>query len=184
MHDQTSIVNQSGHTLGLDISTSITGVTVLDNEGKLVYNEFWDTRNKNKFPCLYAKGHLIKDKLWNEIRNNFSINKIGVEQSLHTFRSGFSSAQTLSTLSRFNGIVCWLCYDIFDIKPTLISASSARKRSGLKIKRGENAKQKSFDFVVDKEPSFVVEYTRHGNIKPGILDKSDSYIIAKAAFLG
>jgi Holliday junction resolvasome RuvABC endonuclease subunit len=168
--------------LGLDISTSITGVTVLDKNSNLLYNEFWDTRNKNKFPSLYSKADLITNKLI-EIKKRFKIDKIGVEQSLHTFRSGFSSAQTLSKLSRFNGMICLVCYQTFKIKPTLISASSARKSVGIKVKRGENAKEKSFNFVLDIEPSFVVEYTRNGNIKPGILDKSDSYVIAKATLL-
>ena len=34
---------------GLDISTSITGVTVLDKTGKIVYNEAWDTRKYKDF---------------------------------------------------------------------------------------------------------------------------------------
>ena len=34
--------------LGLDISTSITGATVLDNDGNILYNEAWDTRKFKK----------------------------------------------------------------------------------------------------------------------------------------
>ena len=34
--------------LGLDISTSITGATVIQ-DGEILKTEFWDTRNKNKF---------------------------------------------------------------------------------------------------------------------------------------
>ena len=30
--------------LGLDVSTSITGATVIDSDGKIVYNEAWDLR--------------------------------------------------------------------------------------------------------------------------------------------
>ena len=30
--------------IGLDISTSITGVTVIDREGKIILNEAWDLR--------------------------------------------------------------------------------------------------------------------------------------------
>ena len=40
--------------LGLDISTSIVGATVLNDEGEVVYCDFWDLRNKNQFLTLYS----------------------------------------------------------------------------------------------------------------------------------
>ena len=165
--------------LGLDISTSITGATVLDKTGAMVYNSAWDTRNKNKFASLYEKAQFIKNQLI-QLEDKFYIEKVYIEQSLQTFRSGFSSAQTLSTLSRFNGIVSWL---LFKIEPEMFAASSARKLAGITIKRGDNAKEKVFQFVIDKEPLFLVEYTKHGNPRPGMFDKSDSYVIAKAGYI-
>ena len=168
--------------LGLDISTSITGATIIDDDGTCVLNISWDTRNKNKFPSIYEKAAFINNQLMS-ISMEYPIDKIYIEQSLHSFRSGFSSAQTLSTLSRFNGVVSWFCYHIFKTKPEMIAATSARKQVGIKISKGENAKQKSFDFVVANEPTFVVEYTKHGNPKPGVMDRSDSWVIAKAGYL-
>ena len=168
--------------LGLDVSTSITGVTVVDTSGRCVYNEFWDTRNKNKFPSIYEKALFIHNNL-RSLAMQYPISDVFIEQSLHSFRSGFSSAQTLSTLSKINGIVSWHCYKIFKTKSEMIAATSARKQVGIKVSRGENAKQKSFDFVVANEPTFIVEYTRHGNPKPGVMDKSDSWVIAKAGHL-
>tara|TARA_B100000287_G_C20643540_1_gene784354 strand:- start:1304 stop:1831 length:528 start_codon:yes stop_codon:yes gene_type:complete len=168
--------------LGLDVSTSITGATLLDSDGRMVLNESWDTRNKNKFPSLYEKADLIQTHLW-RIKSEYDITDIYIEQSLQSFRSGFSSAKTLSTLSRFNGIVSWNCYKAFDIKPKMLAAATARKSVGVKIKRGDNSKEKVFEYVVDKEPQFVVEYTKFGNLKPGVLDRADSYVIAKAGFL-
>ena len=35
--------------LGLDVSTSITGVTLLDNDGNIIYNNAWDTRKYKNF---------------------------------------------------------------------------------------------------------------------------------------
>ena len=81
--------------LGLDISTSITGATVLDDNDKIVYCETWDTRNKNKFPNLFSKAGFIKNKLW-EMEDRFGIDEVYIEQSLSRFRPGFSSAKTLS----------------------------------------------------------------------------------------
>ena len=165
--------------LGLDVSTSITGVTVLDENGTCVYNEFWDTRNKNHFPTIYHKAHLVKKKL-EDLPHKFE--HIFIEQSLQSFRSGFSSAQTLSTLSRFNGMVSWMCWDMFGHEPQMLAATSARKQVGIKVSKGEKGKQKSFDFVVANEPTFIVEYTKNGNVKPGIMDKSDSWVIEKAGY--
>ncbi len=165
--------------LGLDISTSITGATVLDMNGACVYNEYWDTRNKNHFPTIYHKAHHVKEKL---LDLPYKFEHIFVEQSLQSFRSGFSSAKTLSTLSRFNGIVSWICWDEFGIMPEMLAATSARKQVGIKVSKGEKGKQKSFDFVLANEPTFIVEYTKNGNVKPGIMDKSDSWVIAKAGY--
>ena len=164
--------------LGLDISTSITGATIIQN-GKIIESLYWDTRNKKKFPSLYEKADLIQQYLW-QIKSKHDITEIYIEQSLQSFRSGFSSAKTLSTLARFNGIVSWNCYKAFDIKPEMIAASSARKLAGVGIKRGDNSKEKVLEFILDNYPQINIEYTKHGNPKPGMLDMCDSIIIALA----
>ena len=83
--------------LGLDISTSITGATVLDKRGKVIYCECWDTR---KLKNVFNKGDTVQSHL-KEIKKKYQIEHIFVEQSLQMFRSGFSSAKTLTTLSKF-----------------------------------------------------------------------------------
>ena len=168
--------------LGLDISTSITGVTVVDNDGNVVFNEAWDLRNKKYFPTLFHKGHEVKELL-RQIDDEFYISSIFIEQSLQSFRSGFSSAKTLSTLSRFNGIVSWLCYEIFEMQPEYIAATSARKKCGIKIPKGAKAKQVVIDYVIDNVPSVLIEYTKHGNPKPHCFDKADSWVIANAGYI-
>ena len=148
-------------------------------DNKIIESFIWDTRNKRKFPTLYEKAALIQADLWT-IKTKYDITDIYIEQSLQSFRSGFSSAKTLSTLSRFNGIVSWLCYRAFDIQPEMIGASSARKLAGVTIKRGDNAKEKVLQFVVDNYPQIAIEYTKHGNPKPGTYDMCDSIIIGLA----
>ena len=164
--------------LGLDISTSITGATIVQGD-KILETFIWDTRNKRKYPTLYEKADLIQQHLW-QIKSKHDITEIYIEQSLQSFRSGFSSAKTLSTLARFNGIVSWNCYKAFDIKPEMIAASSARKLAGVGIKRGDNAKEKVLQFILDNYPQINIQYTKHGNPKPGMLDMCDSIIIALA----
>ena len=164
--------------LGLDISTSITGATIIQN-GKILKTTFWDTRNKNKFATIYDKAKFVKTQL-EDLAFDHKVSHIYIEQSLHSFRSGFSSAQTLSTLSRFNGIISWICWDLFEIQPEMIAATSARKQAGVTIKRGDNAKEKVLDFVLDSFPQIEIQYTKHGNPKPGTLDMCDSIVIALA----
>lgn len=162
--------------LGLDISTSITGATVLDKNGEIVYNDSWDTR---KYKNFFEKAKFVEDKI-KEL--NYPIQKIYVEQSLQSFRSGFSSAKTLSTLSRFNGVVSWLAYTILRVEPEYLAASSARKLCGIKIPKGQKAKQVVLNYVVDNVPDVLIEYTKHGNPKPNCYDKADSWVIAKAGY--
>lgn len=169
--------------LGLDISTSIVGATVLNNEGEVVYCEAWDLRNKKDFPTLYEKAQRVKQKLailYDAKKHRFKT--IFIEQSLMAFRPGFSSAKTILTLAKFNGIVSYICKRDFGIEPEYIGASTARKACGLKIERGKKAKEVVLNFLLDNEESFDIEYTKHGNPKPGSYDRADSYIIAKAGW--
>ena len=164
--------------LGLDVSTSITGITLLDKEGEVVFISSVDTRkNKNFFQKAEAVKSFLKD-----LSKKYSVEQIVIEQSLQSFRSGFSSAKTLSTLSRFNGVVSWMCYSLWGREPTYIAATSARKLCGIKVPKGEKAKPVVLQFVLDNEPKFMVEYTKHGNPKPNSFDKADSWVIAKAGF--
>jgi len=167
--------------LGLDVSTSITGATVVDENGSIVSCKAWDTRNKNRYEDIFAKANLIRLELV-KISHYHEIKKIYIEQSLQSFRSGFSSAQTLSTLSRFNGIVSWLCYRNFGIKPEYIAATSARKLCGIKVPRGTKAKEVVLKYLLDNEDTFEVQYTKQGNPKPDSYDRADSIVVAKAGY--
>lgn len=164
---------------GLDISTSITGVTLLDKNGKIVYNEAWDTR---KFKDFFDKAKFIRSKITFLTEEYEDIEEIYIEQSLQSFRSGFSSAKTLSSLSRFNGVVSWMMFHHTKIKPEYIAATSARKSCGIKVPKGAKAKQVVVDFLLDNEPKFMVEYTKFGNVKPECFDKADSIVIARAGY--
>lgn len=165
--------------LGLDISTSITGATLVDADGKVVVMESVDTR---KYKNFFEKAEKVKLFLTN-LSKDYNVEGVFIEQSLQSFRSGFSSAKTLSTLSRFNGVVSWMCYSIWNIEPEYLAATSARKLCGIKVPKGQKAKPVVLDFVLNNEPTFVVEYTKQGNPKPDSFDRADSWVIARAGFL-
>ena len=165
--------------LGLDISTSITGYTVLDYDGNILACDHIDLRKEKNF---FKKIEIVSSQL-EVVNDSYEIEQVYIEQSLQSFRSGFSSAQTLSLLSKINGIVSWLCYNMFYGEPKYFAATSARKLCGIKIPKGQKAKKVSLQFVVDNVPGFEVQYTRHGNPKAGYADRSDSYVIARAGWV-
>ena len=165
--------------LGLDISTSITGYTILNYEGEILACNHIDMRKEKNF---FNKIQMVNARL-EDLLVDYDIEHVYIEQSLQSFRSGFSSAQTLSLLSKINGIVSWLCYNLFGGEPHYLAATSARKLCGIKIPKGQKAKAVSLQFVIDNVPGFDVEYTRHGNPRPGYADRSDSYVIAKAGWI-
>ena len=167
--------------LGLDVSTSITGFSVLTEDGNILHNEAIDLRSK-KLETMFQKAHKIKNRLI-EIKNLYNVQDVYIEQSLNAFRPGLSSAQVILTLGKFNGIVSWICYEIYGKEPQYIGASTARKTLGIKVEKGQNAKEVVLQNILTLEPTFKVEYTKHGNPIAGTYDRADSYVIAKAAYI-
>ena len=178
--------------LGLDISTSITGFAVIA-EDELV---FYDSIDLRKHKDAFDKAIALKEKLmdlfevyqcdqefkfsWGD--SEFPIEQIYIEQPFTFFNSGGSSAKTMATLQKFNGIVSWIVYEVFEIKPEYIGASAARKLAGIKVPRGQKAKKVVLEHLLETEPAFNVEYTRHGNPKPESYDRADAIVVAHAGY--
>jgi hypothetical protein len=162
--------------LGLDISSSIIGYTILDENGQMLECE---CIRLEKFKDFFIKVKNVKNKLL-ELSKKFEIEYVYIEESLQAFTAGKSSAMTIQALSKINGTVSWLCYEIFDVTPEYVSAGTARKFCKIKVPKGEKAKPVVLAFVVDNEPQFALEFTVKGNPVPGSFDKADSYVIAKA----
>ena len=165
--------------LGLDISTSITGFSVLDDSGDVVLCDFI---NLKKLTTMFDKARTVEHRL-QEIFDNNKIEKVWIEESLQMFSSGMSSAKTLATLTMFNGIISWITWDKFNIQPEYIAAVSARKEIGLTVSKGQRGKDVVMKYMLDKESWFVVDYGRTGKIKPHFYDMADSFVVAKAGYL-
>ena len=161
------------------MSTSITGITILEKDGTLVYNDSWDTR---KYKSFFEKVDYVEKKIIHLSKLYGGFERVFIEESLQTFRSGFSSAKTLSTLARFNGVVSWLVYRVLKTEPLYLAATSARKLCGIKVPRGTKAKQVVIQHILDNVPEIQIEYTKQNNIKPHCYDKADSWVIARAGY--
>ena len=177
--------------LGIDISTSITGFAVV-GDGQLLHYSIIDLR---KHKGVFAKANVLKEYIEDFFENYqldqdhdgwgqsmHPIEHIYIEQPLHMFMKGKSSAKTLSALMTFNGIVSWLVYELFQIEPEYISASSARKLAGIRVPRGKKAKEVVLKHLLETEPAFKIDYTKHGNPVAGSYDKADAIVIAKAGY--
>ena len=167
--------------IGLDISTTVTGIAVL-KDGILVYSEAVKTHNRNKYPNTFSIAECVVDSL-KDIKNKYKVDHIFVEENLKSFSSGFSSAQTLIKLAKINVLISYLSYKTFDTMPQSIAPTTARKKIGLKVPKGikgDETKKLILNWVCEKDPTFVYDLTKAGNPKPGTYDRADAYVIALA----
>jgi len=167
--------------LGLDISTAITGATVIDRNGEIIICEAWRFQNKKQYPNLHAKAAAVKENFL-KMKLTYPIEAIYIEQSL--WISSGSSAKTILALAKFNGIVSWIAYEVFGIHPEYIRATQARKLCGVPKKQpGEDIKKVVLKFLLDTGEEFCYDETKFGNPVPGTYDRADSLIIARAGAL-
>ena len=167
--------------LGLDISTTIVGVALIDANGNLIVSEHWDITKQD---TLFEKAEMIGSLLW-ALKSEHNVDHVFIETALKKFIPGRSRADTLIKLAKFNGIVSWLSFDTFNQTPTFINVNTARTLYGLSFPRGTKGPQRKkmvVEAVNDKETSaFRYEMARGGkNYKKGTDDRADAVVIARA----
>ena len=178
--------------LGLDISTSCTGWCVFNND-RFVNMGYIDT---SKIKCMIEKSNFIKEYFL-KLLLEYNIDKIFIEENLQAFRPGLSSAKTLLTLARFNGIISYIANDIFSCKPAYVNVNSARKINGIKINRKSklSTKDQIMEWVDTNMSANGLTYAwpkktlksgpRAGIevFQQGCYDCADAYVIARAGFI-
>ena len=167
--------------LGLDISTTIVGVALIDANGNLIVSEHWDITKQD---TLFEKAEMIGSLLW-ALKSEHNVDHVFIETALKKFIPGRSRADTLIKLAKFNGIVSWLSFDTFNQTPVFINVNTARTLYGLSFPRGTKGPQRKkmvVEAVNDKEKSaFRYEMARGGkNYKKGTDDRADAVVIARA----
>ena len=166
--------------IGLDISTSITGWTIIDKAGTVMAMDHIDLR---KHKGLWNKVDYAMAEL-DKVLKQYNIENVFIEESLQRFRPGFSSAHTLMTLAKFNGLLAYSTRNITKADPVCISAHDARTICNIPLNRKKGSKKiklQVFDWVTSMlNKSWPV--TRYGNIQPWCYDEADSYVIALAGF--
>jgi len=145
------------------------------NDNKIVHTEYIDLRKTGNF---FEKAQKVQDSL-KEIKKEHNIEHIFIEQALMFFRRGGSTAKTMSVLQRFNGIISWQCYQLFDMEPNYVTPISARSKCGIKVARGKKAKEVVMEHFIESQ-EFEIIYTRHGNVQKYCYDIADAIIVARA----
>lgn len=177
--------------LGLDVSTSCTGYCVLNSDWPAGDHYLLDRIEFKKCKTFWDKCDLVEHAL-KAIEGTLNaqyhvvIDRVVLEEPLMGFRPGMSSAQTISMLLRFNGIVSNLARKIYNVTPEYISANHARKAVGIKLQRtsvaGMSQKEQVFKHMQEhdlkevkwplKKSGLIVDWSR---------DATDAYVIARAA---
>lgn len=177
--------------LGLDVSTSCTGWSVLNSEGILIDIGYI---RLDKLQDLFSKAQEVSNVI-SEIYVKHDIHSIFIEENLQSFRTGFSSAKTLSTLARFNGIISYVSYQTTDIKPQMLNVNAARRSVGLKIDRKSDASTKEqvlswvSEEITNTDYQWPVKILKSGPRKgqtilnPACYDMADAFVIARAGIL-
>ena len=176
--------------IGLDISTSITAYSIMDTEQPLGHRLVKsDGIHLSKIKDSYAKSCKVRD-VFKVLAKEYKVDKIVVEESLQSFRMGLSSAKTLSSLTRFNGIVSFLAQDLFGVECERINVNSARKRLNIKIdkKLDINTKEQVRNWVMQHDDFAGFEWPtktlksgpRKGQTiyDPSCLDIADSAVMS------
>jgi len=144
---------------GLDISTHVVGVAAVTKQGEFELAHV----DLSKFEGPWEKADEFEKVLKSILQNGKLFNKIThlfVENIAMKFSAGSSSAQTISTLSQFNGIASYIARNVTGFTPTFIACTHARKACGMKMQQakkvGIDHKQQVFNHMSTHDLKNVV----------------------------
>jgi Holliday junction resolvasome RuvABC endonuclease subunit len=159
--------------LGMDISTSMVGLSIIDGSGKQHWVGHVDL---TKTDDLFKKAGLVRDELQ---QFKGQVTQVAIEEPLVMFKAGASSAQVISRLAQFNGMVSMMVYREFGLTPAYYNVNTARSRALPKTKfpKGCNRKQVVLDAVAEKF-DWLIQLKRTGKPKDYSYDEADSMVIA------
>ena len=184
-----TVCTQKEVDIGLDISTSVVGVCVLEaSTGKFLY---LGHQKLTKYDSEYDKADNFSDA-W--LDKTWKIRKVYIEEAAKKFSPGFSSADTIMTLGRFNGILSYQIYKWTGVKPVMVNVRSARSKLNIKIDykdKTKDTKEKVLEIVIERNPTFpwLTHVAKTGKFKGDLVydkvncDMADAYVIARGGQL-
>jgi hypothetical protein len=182
------IKEDSPKVLGLDISTKTIGWALFDIETKnLLELTHVSPRPKdveNKIEELILKAIIFRNKLEQYV--GLGIQKVVIEEPL----LNSNNIWTVSTLMRYNTLICKEVYDVLGIVPEFISTYNSRKFAFPHlVQKNEKGKFVLFggfskdidkkviiwELVAKREPQITWQYTKNNTLKKENYDQTDAY---------
>ena len=163
--------------LGLDISSSVVGWCILNDDGSYVDVGYLDLK---KYKSLYDKLGPFEELMDSLHSRPFPGGyRVFVEAPL-----GRSNNQhVVNLLQRWNGMCCAYIYKKFNQEPTLTPPKTAVKDFGITVPKGvkgENRKKYILECVKATNTIPIDKWglNRNGNPHKWCYDQADSYIVA------
>ena len=184
-----NIKKDSPKVLGLDVSTKTIGWSLFDIEtGNLLelthISPVPKPKVENKIEELLLKGQIFREKLLSY--KELGIQYVVIEEPL----LNSNNVYTVSTLMRFNTLICKEVYDVLGVVPEFISTYNSRKFAFPHLVQ-PNDKDKYvlfggmpkdidkkvviWELVAKKEPQIVWGYTKNNTLKKENFDQTDAY---------
>ena len=198
--------------LGLDVSTKTIGIAVFEDQGDKGKLQLLThispkvtPKPKDNIELLIKKVQIFESEFL-EKYSDIEISRVIIEEPL--LRS--NNVNTVSTLLRFNGMICKSIYEVLNILPEFISSYDARKYAfpdlmdiRLLKKSGERYTEKEierkdpvlfggypydtdkkmviFEKVNEVEPQIVWLYNKHQKLTKENFDMTDAYTCVMGA---
>jgi RNase H-fold protein (predicted Holliday junction resolvase) len=187
-----NLKKESPKVLGLDVSTKTIGMALFDIQTKNLLelthvSPIPKLKVENKIEELLLKSAIVREKLKTYV--GLGITHVVIEEPL----LNSNNVYTVSTLMRFNTLVCREIYDILGVVPEFISTYNSRKFAFPELVK-ENDKGKFvlfgglpkdtdkkvviWELVAKKEPQIVWNFTKNNTLKKENYDMTDAYCSA------
>ena len=183
------ILKESPKVLGLDVSTKTVGWALFDIKSKELLelthiSPVPKPKEDNKIKELLVKSEIIRTKLLQY--KDMGITKVIIEEPL----LNSNNVYTISTLMRFNTLICKEVFDVLGVVPEFISTYNSRKFAFPElVKQNDKGKfvlfgglpkdidkkQIIWDLVAKREPQIQWQYTKNSTLKKENYDQSDAY---------
>ena len=180
---------ESPKVLGLDVSTKTIGWALFDIQTKQLLelshiSPVPKPKEENKIKELLLKSEIFRTKLLGY--KDLGITKVIIEEPL----LNSNNVYTISTLMRFNTLICKEVYDILGVIPEFISTYNSRKFAFPHLVQ-QNDKKKFvlfggypkdcdkkmiiWELVAKREPQIQWHYTKNNTLKKENFDQTDAY---------
>lgn len=187
-----NINKNSPKVLGLDVSTKTIGWALFDIQTKELLelthiSPVPKPKVENKIEELLLKAQIFREKLLSY--KELGIQYVVIEEPL----LNSNNVYTVSTLMRFNTLICKEVYDVLGVVPEFISTYNSRKFAFPHLVQ-PNDKDKYvlfggmpkdidkkvviWELVAKREPQITWQYTKNNTLKKENYDQTDAYCAA------